>query len=74
MLDDAPRIQRRDWTRPDAARVDALRGTPTGFVVDALHELYPPEGSATHDWYDIVTAEWAQHWPAEELWVAHLPA
>ena len=36
MLDDAPRIQRRDWTRPDAARVDALRGTPTGFVVDAL--------------------------------------
>ena len=45
-----------------------------GFVVDALHELYPPEGSATHDWYDIVTAEWAEHWPAEELWVAHLPA
>jgi 4-hydroxy-4-methyl-2-oxoglutarate aldolase len=36
MLDDAPRISRQDWTRPDPARVDALRGTPTGFVVDAL--------------------------------------
>jgi 4-hydroxy-4-methyl-2-oxoglutarate aldolase len=36
MLDEAPRIQRRDWTRPPAERVEALRGTPTGFVVDAL--------------------------------------
>ena len=25
-------------------------------------------------WYDIVTAEWAEQWPAEDLWVAHKPA
>jgi SAM-dependent methyltransferase len=42
-----------------------------GFVVDALHELYPPVDAATHEHYDIVTAGWAQQWPAEDLWVAH---
>jgi SAM-dependent methyltransferase len=42
-----------------------------GFVVDALHELHPRPGSPTHAWYDIVTAEWAQRWPAEDVWVAH---
>jgi 4-hydroxy-4-methyl-2-oxoglutarate aldolase len=36
MLDEAPPIRRHDWTRPDAARVEALRDVPTGFVVDAL--------------------------------------
>jgi SAM-dependent methyltransferase len=45
-----------------------------GFVVDALHELYPPAGAATHEHYDIVTAEWAEQWPAEDLWIAHRPA
>ncbi len=44
-----------------------------GFVIDALHELYPPADAPTHEWYDIVTAEWAAQWPAEDLWVAHLP-
>ena len=36
MLDEAPKIQRRDVIRPQTSQVDALRGTPTGFVVDAL--------------------------------------
>ena len=36
MIDEAPRIQHRPFTRPAAALVDALRGTPTGFIVDAL--------------------------------------
>ena len=36
MLDDAPKIQHQPWTRPDPAKVDALRDAPTGFVVDAL--------------------------------------
>jgi hypothetical protein len=45
-----------------------------GFVVDALHELYPPDDAPTHEWYDIVTADWARRWPAEDLWVAHLPS
>jgi 4-hydroxy-4-methyl-2-oxoglutarate aldolase len=36
MIDEAPRIQHRPFVRPAAAQVDALRGTPTGFIVDAL--------------------------------------
>lgn len=43
-----------------------------GFVVDALHELYAPADAVTPEYYDIVTAEWAHRWPAEDLWVAHL--
>ena len=41
-----------------------------GFVVDALHELSPTDGS-TPEYYDIATAEWATRWPAEDVWVAH---
>lgn len=44
-----------------------------GLVVDALHELHPPAGAATHPDYEIVTADWAARWPAEDLWVAHKP-
>lgn len=36
MLDEAPRIATTAWTRPDPDRVDALRGVPTGHLVDAL--------------------------------------
>jgi SAM-dependent methyltransferase len=42
-----------------------------GFEVDALHELFPPGNANTHDFYDIVTADWADRWPAEDAWVAH---
>jgi len=44
----------------------------SGFVVDALHELHPPEDARPHDFYEIVTPAWASRWPAEELWAAHL--
>jgi SAM-dependent methyltransferase len=44
-----------------------------GFVVDALHEIYAPKDSSDHPLYEIVSAEWATHWPAEELWVATRP-
>jgi SAM-dependent methyltransferase len=50
-----------DWIR-------VLRGN--GFVVEALHELYAPAGAVTPPYYEIVTAAWAQQWPAEDLWVA----
>jgi SAM-dependent methyltransferase len=52
-----------DWIR-------TLRAN--GFTVAALHELYAPVDAATHTYYDIVTAEWARQWPAEDLWVAVL--
>ena len=42
------------------------------FVVEALHELYAPADAANHEYYEIVTADWARRWPAEDLWAARL--
>ncbi len=42
----------------------------SGFVPEAMHEIYAPPDSADHPFYEIVSAEWAAKWPAEELWVA----
>jgi hypothetical protein len=39
-------------------------------VVEAMHEIYAPPDGADHPFYEIVSAEWAARWPAEELWVA----
>ncbi|MEP7327759.1 MAG: RraA family protein [Betaproteobacteria bacterium] len=36
MIDEAPSIQRQDVVRPASALVDALRATPTGFIIDAM--------------------------------------
>lgn len=44
-----------------------------GLVVEALCELYSPADSLDHPFYEIVSAEWATRWPAEELWVAMRP-
>jgi SAM-dependent methyltransferase len=44
-----------------------------GFLIDALHELYAPPGASTHPYYHLAPAPWAQHWPVEEIWAAHLP-
>jgi SAM-dependent methyltransferase len=40
-----------------------------GFTVTGLRELYAPAGAdpGRHDW---MTAEWAQRWPVEEIWIA----
>jgi SAM-dependent methyltransferase len=42
----------------------------SGFVVDAMHELYAPQESGDHPFYEIVSSAWSAKWPAEELWVA----
>ena len=39
------------------------------FEIDALHELFPPPDTNTPDFYDIVTADWATRWPAEDAWI-----
>lgn len=45
----------------------ALLGA-SGFEVEALHELRPPEGATTS--YPWVTIDWARRWPSEEVWIA----
>jgi len=42
----------------------------SGFVVDALREIYAPPDCEDHRFYEIVSGAWAAKWPAEELWVA----
>ena len=41
----------------------------TGFVVDHLIETRPNPAATPR--FDVVTTEWAQRWPSEEIWVAH---
>jgi SAM-dependent methyltransferase len=53
-----------DWVR-------LLRGS--GFVVEAMHEIYAPPEGKDHSFYEIVSKDWATRWPAEELWVAVRP-
>jgi SAM-dependent methyltransferase len=50
-----------DWIR-------ILRAS--GFVVEALHELYAPAGARNPEYYDISSARWASQWPIDDLWVA----
>ena len=43
-----------------------LRGS--GFEVEDLIEVRPPEGATTR--YPFVTLEWSRRWPCEEVWKA----
>jgi SAM-dependent methyltransferase len=45
----------------------------SGFVVEAMHEIFAPTDGADHPFYEIVSAQWATKWPAEEVWVAMRP-
>ena len=54
-------------TRPTAERITLLR--ETGFEIEALHELYAPDGDPDEVRY-FVRRGWAQQWPCEEVWVA----
>jgi SAM-dependent methyltransferase len=42
----------------------------TGFEVEDLLEIQPPEGSTTR--YPFVTLDWSRRWPCEEVWKARL--
>jgi SAM-dependent methyltransferase len=40
-----------------------------GFRIDALDELQAPPDAKTHEYYLVISAEWARRWPGEDLWV-----
>jgi len=48
--------------------LDLLRAND--FELERLIELFAPADAETHSYYSYVSAEWAQQWPTEELWVA----
>jgi len=43
----------------------------SGFDVEDLIEVYPPEGAKTR--YPFVDLAWARRWPCEEVWKARKP-
>jgi hypothetical protein len=51
---------------PHGEMIALLRGSD--FEIEELIEIRPPDGAATH--YPLVTLEWAQKWPCEEVWKA----
>lgn len=65
-------MHRFEWPDDDSVEFHLPHGEmirllrDSGFEVEALVELRPPEGSTTR--YDFVTLEWARRWPCEEVW------
>ena len=51
-----------------ATWIDLLRAN--GFDVERLIDVYAPPGAKRHEFYGYVSPEWAQPWPAEEIWCA----
>ena len=41
-----------------------------GLDVERLVELQAPPDAVDHPYYELMPAEWAKRWPAEDLWVA----
>jgi SAM-dependent methyltransferase len=69
-------LERIQWPPPDngtdfhqahGERIKLLRDT--GFEIEALHELYAPEGDPAEVRYYKLRG-WGQKWPCEEVWVA----
>jgi SAM-dependent methyltransferase len=69
-------LHRIDW--PDTGEVEFhpghgewidILGT-NGFEVERLIEVFAPPEAKQHSYYGYVTPEWAQKWPAEDIWVA----
>jgi SAM-dependent methyltransferase len=68
-------IRRLEWPGEEGVEFHLAHGEwiavlrAAGFAVEALHELYAPEG-ARPTRFEWVTPEWASRWPYEEIWVA----
>jgi SAM-dependent methyltransferase len=56
-----------DFHQGHGERIKLLRDT--GFEIEALHELYAPDGDPGEVRY-FSPRGWAQRWPSEEVWVA----
>jgi SAM-dependent methyltransferase len=67
-------MHRFEWPEDDSVEFHLPHGEmiallrESGFEVEALTEVRPPDGSTTR--YPFVTLDWAQRWPCEEIWTA----
>jgi SAM-dependent methyltransferase len=68
-------MHRFEWSDDDSVEFHLPHGEMiallrrSGFEVDELLEIRPPDGSTSR--YPYVTLQWAQRWPCEEAWKAH---
>src|ERR1039458_6765103 len=67
-------MHRFEWSDDDSVEFHLPHGEmlalmrQSGFVVEQLLEIRPPDGSRTR--YPFITLDWAQRWPCEEVWKA----
>jgi SAM-dependent methyltransferase len=67
-------MHRLEWSDDDSVEFHLPHGKliallrSSGLAVDELTEVRPPDGSTTR--FPLVTLEWAQQWPCEEIWKA----
>ena len=67
-------MHRFEWPDDDSVEFHLPHGEMiallrrTGFEVEELQEVRPPDGSTTR--YTSVALDWAQRWPCEEIWKA----
>jgi SAM-dependent methyltransferase len=67
-------IHRMEWPGDSGVEFHLAHGDwirllrDSGFEIENLIELRPPEGLSTR--YPFVTEEWARRWPSEEVWMA----
>jgi SAM-dependent methyltransferase len=73
----ARNLHRLDWSGDDPGvefhlgHADLFRVIrDSGFELLDLVELFAPPEAQDHSHYKYVTADWAQRWPAEEIWKA----
>ena len=67
-------MHRFEWSDDDSVEFHLPHGEmiallrESGFAVEGLVEIRPPDGSETS--YPYVTLDWSQRWPCEEVWKA----
>jgi SAM-dependent methyltransferase len=67
-------MHRFEWSDDDSVEFHLPHGVmiallrDSGFAIEELLELRPPDGSSTR--YPFITLQWAQQWPCEEVWKA----
>ena len=65
-------LHRMQWSDVDCVEFHLPHGEliallrASGFEIEALIEVRPPDGSTTR--FPYATLEWAQRWPCEEVW------
>ncbi len=68
-------MYRQEWPDDESVEFHLPHGEwiqllrDTGFEIERLVEVRPPDGAVSDERWTYVTPEWARQWPSEEAWV-----